>query len=151
MKSKIDINAMLVTAVRDRSEEQVKQLLEKGADPNHKLSDDLSILHIAARYSNEAIVGLLIEAGAEINARDREGRTPLNDAVAYGERSTCERLIDMGADLDNVDRWGARPYGKMEADSMKAQSLARLLERRHLSERSPSDGTGTSDRKGASR
>ncbi|MGB6976775.1 MAG: ankyrin repeat domain-containing protein [Gammaproteobacteria bacterium] len=71
----------LIDAVRANDVEQVKILLQEGADPN--FCEDMSgitPLHFAAINNCLEIVLLLVAAGAKLNARTSEGERPLDIA-----------------------------------------------------------------------
>ena len=63
---------------------RVKELLEKGADPNARDEDGRTPLHEAAGMGHVEIVKLLLEHGADPNAEDEDGWTPLHVAMFYG-------------------------------------------------------------------
>ena len=78
----------------------VKELLEKGADPNIKTKYGESVLIEAAFWGNHEILRLLLDAGAEINQTSSTGWTALM-ATAYGNRyKSFELLLDRGADIN---------------------------------------------------
>lgn len=93
--------------------DQVKTLLELGANPNAKGPHGRTALHSAANgfegtYSQES-VGFLIAAGADVNASDDEGRTPAHEAVLYQRLGMLDALARAGADLALADREGVTP------------------------------------------
>ena len=79
-------------------------LLDRGADPNTKGTNDRSLLHTAALRGNLEVAALLIDRGADVNARDAVGSTPLHWAL-WGDRSgeMVSLLVDGGADVMATD------------------------------------------------
>jgi uncharacterized protein len=83
----------LIEAVILNDVEQVKKLLQQGADPNY--CDDkaqITPLHFAAQNNCLAVVPLLVAAGANLNARTiPEGETPLD--IARLQPETHQQMI----------------------------------------------------------
>lgn len=114
--------------------EEVRFLLDRGADPNlgpvkfmpsstmpilvpllveHGWNIDegagvRTLLHHDANHGHGAMVQLLLAHGADPNVRDAAGRTPLHLVAARGTgREAIRALVDAGAELDvrdNADR-----------------------------------------------
>jgi len=62
------LRTSLIKAVRDDNTEEVRHLIQKGADANsHNPSDGWSALAYAARNGNVEVVQLLLNAGADPN------------------------------------------------------------------------------------
>jgi len=82
-----------------------KWLIEQGADPHVKRSDDgHTPMMEAARDGNYEIVAALIEAGADVNAvRSDDGQTALHMAAQRGRADVARLLISHGANIDAVD------------------------------------------------
>ena len=59
----------------------LKDILEKGADPNLPGPQNTTALHMAVLLCHEEGVDLLINAGAKLEARDKNDLTPLGYAV----------------------------------------------------------------------
>jgi ankyrin repeat protein len=71
--------AGLHRAARFGRTNSVRQLLDRGTDPNARDIHDTTPLHYAARNGHTEIVHLLLEAGAERSARSGpSGWTPLD-------------------------------------------------------------------------
>jgi ankyrin repeat protein len=62
-------------AVRDRSVEIARMLIDAGADLNVQDKDGWTPLHWAAEYNGADIVRMLIGAGANVNVQDEWGKT----------------------------------------------------------------------------
>jgi ankyrin repeat protein len=91
-------------------------LLEYGADPHIRSSDDETALGAAAgtgfifgfhkeRPSSERlqVIRMLVERGLNVNWHDDYGITPLMAAANFGEVSIIQYLVDQGAELDAFD------------------------------------------------
>ncbi|KAK9800027.1 hypothetical protein SCARD494_01820 [Seiridium cardinale] len=81
----------------------VKQLLEQGADPEHKNNTGKTPLIVAAEEGYFGLVELLLEMNVEVESRDEEGRTPLSYAAEKGHAEIVTLLLDKGADLHSED------------------------------------------------
>ena len=85
-------------------------LLERGADPNAKRLDGLSVLHGAATRDDLAIAEALIGRGADVNARDASGATPMHWATRTEiGAEMVSLLVDSGADATVMDDHGQSP------------------------------------------
>ena len=102
--------------------DDIKILLDKGANPNTKNPDGWSVLSIAAdRTDPEAvkIVAALLEGGANPNAFDSVTKTyPIMNAVKNGSAEMVRYMIEKGADYKVKDANG-RPlieYAKIKGN-----------------------------------
>ena len=95
----------------------VKQLLQKGINPNSTNEDGLTALHQCCIDNNESMLQLLIEFGANVNATDSEKWTPLHAAATCGHQKLIKRLISNGAHLLAVNADGNMPYDICEDES----------------------------------
>ncbi|HZF90736.1 ankyrin repeat domain-containing protein [Streptomyces sp.] len=98
------MSAELIAAVRARRTEQVKRLLEAGADPGtREASSGLTVLMIAAGQADPATTGALIAAGADVHTADsRAGATALHKACQGGDLDVTRQLVEAGAFVDAV-------------------------------------------------
>jgi ankyrin repeat protein len=90
--------------------DDLQQYLDAGGDPNRRVENDQTLLHVAADSGEPELVKLLISRGAAINAKGYHGYTPLHLAVdadcdtsAREDRRlrdlpTTRLLIESGAD-----------------------------------------------------
>jgi ankyrin repeat protein len=86
----------------------VRALLERGANPNLKLSKDEALwrrylkgataLHIAAERGHAELVQALLAAGAAPSTASNQGLTPLHLAVRAGHGRIVSALLQAGAD-----------------------------------------------------
>nr|KAF6316505.1 ribonuclease L [Pipistrellus kuhlii] len=117
-----DNNHLLIEAVKKDDMEQVKQLLEGGADVNFQEEEGgWSPLHNAVQMNNEDMVDLLLRSGANPGLRKRNGATPFIVAGIVGNVRLLELFLSKGADINEWDFHGftafmeAAVYGKVEA------------------------------------
>ncbi|MFH1422645.1 MAG: ankyrin repeat domain-containing protein [Planctomycetota bacterium] len=87
--------------------QEVKKLIEKGADINAKI-DGFSALHIAVQKGDKDMVELLLNKGAGVNSKTMDGVTPLDAAVEKGQKDIADLLCQHGAksgkELDKKDK-----------------------------------------------
>ena len=90
----------LCFAVVRGDQEEVKRLLQGGADPNGKDRFSGSALEGAADGGFTEIVRLLIRKGADVNSRGKLGGTPLILAAAKGHLAVVRLLLESKADVN---------------------------------------------------
>lgn len=97
--------------------DEMKQLLDAGADPNEQDLLGMTPLHITACRGCPDLVKLLIERGADLDITNRDGRTPLFSACTWslhGDSDFAEcaiLLLDAGADPTIIDDLGYDAIG----------------------------------------
>ncbi|KAJ1373266.1 Ankyrin repeat [Parelaphostrongylus tenuis] len=84
-------------------EEEVEELLAKGADINTATVDGLTALHQSVIDSKPDMVRFLCEKGADVNAQDNEGWTPLHAAACCGNLAIVKYLCENGARLNVIN------------------------------------------------
>ena len=85
----------LTIAAREGRLDACDLLLQHGADPNVRDSNQSTPLHAAGRpwwQQNAEVAKLLLRAGADRTARDKDGNTPEDLAVAAGYHETASLL-----------------------------------------------------------
>jgi ankyrin repeat protein len=92
--------------------QNVKLLLDRGADPNVRNAAGATPLMWA--IPDLAKVKLLVEHGADVNARSTNlGRTPLLIAASYpGDVEVLRYLVSKGADIHAKDKSGMHALGR---------------------------------------
>jgi hypothetical protein len=127
----VDIDKELIKAVKSRDIKKVKELLERGANPNAKDENGWTPLHHAAEVGSVDIAKFLIDKGAYVNARaerakyegcrrlDVSGITPLHIAACYGFLPLAELLLESGADPNAIDQCGRTPTYLAEGNGHK--------------------------------
>ena len=122
---------VLQIAAMDNELEVVKALLEAGADPNAKSSDntDRTALHYAVEFGHPEVVKALIAAGADPNAKnsDNMDRTALHEAAEHGRLEVVKALIAARADITQTDNDGNTPL-QLAAICNEPEILQALLQ-----------------------
>jgi membrane protease YdiL (CAAX protease family) len=119
------LDEQLFKAAKAGNAQEVRALLEKGADPNAKDREGVSALMRAAYRANLETIWVLTERGADVNARDDEGLTPLMVAALRGNLSGVEALLEKGADVNAQSERGLTPL--IWASSNGHIEIVRLL------------------------
>lgn len=112
----------LHNAVKDRNLDQVKALLEAGADINEVDSEGKTPLHYCdiESYFNSAlcvdIALYLLKNGARksISIIDNDGNSPLRQAALYGKTLLIEEMLN-GKDRPTID-WEKEPFHSLLFD-----------------------------------
>jgi len=85
----------LIEAVVENNLARIKDLLQKGVDPNDYVDDELRPLHFAAQSNSVDAAQLLITAGADVNARTDPGQeTALDIAKLHGHKQFVDFLTN---------------------------------------------------------
>lgn len=88
----------------------VKDLLDRGADPNRMgQSGDLALCSTVS----EECARVLLQLGARIDLRDGHGQTPLLQNVTIGSPKLIRTYINAGADVDAKDKYGYTPLMRL--------------------------------------
>jgi ankyrin repeat protein len=105
--------------------EEVRRLVNDGANINSKDSTDATPLHKAVISGNENLIAYLLEKGAKVNAKDNVGFTPLHLAALEGQAAAVTLLLNKGAESNPVDQMGATPL--LWATSSGAKDITEQL------------------------
>ncbi|XP_048467793.1 protein phosphatase 1 regulatory subunit 12B [Rhincodon typus] len=90
---KFDDGAVFLAACSSGDTEEVKRLLDRGADINYANVDGLTALHQACIDENLEMVKFLVEHSADTNQPDNEGWTPLHAVASCGYINIAEYRI----------------------------------------------------------
>ncbi len=85
--------AELVAAVGRGDEQDVRRLLEAGADPDTLAEDGLPVLCGAIAAYEAGVADALVEAGADVTRELADGTTPLTRAVDGGSPAVVKALL----------------------------------------------------------
>ncbi len=88
---------MLNKTVRSVDVDEVKRLIEAGADVNAQGKNEFTALMDASFVGHPEIVQLLIEGGADVNAQNKDGETALMVASYNGHTELEQLLREAGA------------------------------------------------------
>ncbi|XP_060701481.1 protein phosphatase 1 regulatory subunit 12A-like isoform X3 [Hemiscyllium ocellatum] len=116
---KFDDGAVFLAACSSGDTEEVKRLLDRGADINYANVDGLTALHQACIDENLEMVKFLVEHSADTNQPDNEGWTPLHAVASCGYINIAEYLINNGANVAAVNSEGEIPSDIAEESAMK--------------------------------
>lgn len=92
--------AKLLDAVLDGNSRRVVELIDAGANVNHRRGGDGTPLIVAARHGDSRLVELLLARGADVNLESLGDGNPLIAAAAQGHGPIATRLVDAGANVN---------------------------------------------------
>ena len=93
------LNRVLVEAADEGDLDEVRRLLDAGADVNAAVPGDGSPLIAAARNGRLSLVEFLLDRGADVNLPVQGDGSPLIMAAREGHLAIVQRLLDRGADV----------------------------------------------------
>ncbi|HEV7737009.1 MAG TPA: ankyrin repeat domain-containing protein [Chlamydiales bacterium] len=100
----------LIEAVQAGQLERVKKALKMKANPDAKVNDCHSVLHLAAANGNLEIFRELLESGADPDVRHKDWEvTPLHTAACEGHSPIVDLLIQAGANVKIKSHIGRFP------------------------------------------
>jgi ankyrin repeat protein len=91
-------NTPLINEVNKGNSEEVRRLIDSGAQVNAASNTGVTPLMNAAGMGNLEIVRMLIEKGADVNAKTPSGYSVLMSASLNGQAEIARVLLDAGAD-----------------------------------------------------
>jgi ankyrin repeat protein len=118
----------LIAQVQLGEYENVKRLLQAGADPNAATAGGERALLIAAKEGREDLVELLAGFKAEVNVRYAEKNTVLHWASKVGHHAAVQALLKAGADTeakDSVIEWTSLHYASYSGHLAVVQALVK--------------------------
>lgn len=96
-------HSLLHSAVASSDYGLASILLDLGADPTPRASNDATPLHFAARMGQEYLARKLLSHGAEIDATDTMGRTALTWAVEKEDLPMVKLLLKHNCNVNLAD------------------------------------------------
>ena len=91
----------VIDATKRGDVEEVRALIQQGADVNEAYGDGMTALHWAAERGDLRVAEVLIAAGASVEAGTRIGHyTPLHIAAKAGRPEVVAALIEAGVDVN---------------------------------------------------
>lgn len=114
MEEREEATRKLFRAVSLNKIAEVKELLEKGADPN-TLGTSESVLsekfpiYVAATNKFPEVLRLLIQYKAKVDAVSPGCGTALHGAITFHNKEAVKELLKSGADPNKVDQTGYTP------------------------------------------
>lgn len=103
---------LLIRAVRRNNTKAAAKLIKLGANPNAKVENNNSLLHICT----SATMGqILLLGGARINTRNNNLETPIHTSMRRGLNGLTAILIANNADLNLQDNKGFAPLHLAES------------------------------------
>ena len=99
----------LVDAAQRQDREEIRSLLQQGADVNTQQADGATALHWAAHWDDVESARLLIRAGADVKAVNDYAVTPLSLACLNGSAVMVESLLTAEADPNAAGLTGVTP------------------------------------------
>jgi len=103
MSSQRDLDVAIRKAAAGGRLEEIRSLLDRGANINAVGFDSYTPLHLASLNGDHQCIELLLDRHANINAVDRHNKTSLHWASSNGYYQCIELLIDRGADKSITD------------------------------------------------
>ncbi len=104
-----NLNIALFKASAEGHINQIRWLINKGADINAWTYDHVTALHFAAGNDNKEAVRVLLEYEPDLNVLSSYSESPLHIAVKRNNSEIAEMLVRAGADINIKDRFGATP------------------------------------------
>lgn len=127
-------NIALLDAVNRADIEDVKFMMQNGADPNSADEDGLTALHQACIDNCEPIVRMLLHFGSDVDCRDSEDWTPLHACTTCGHVNIARILLEAGADLLALNADLSMPYDICEDNSPMLEFIENEMEKRNISQ-----------------
>ncbi|XP_055954452.1 protein phosphatase 1 regulatory subunit 12A isoform X11 [Patella vulgata] len=119
LRVKFQDGCIFLAACSSSDTEEVKKLLDRGADINTSNIDGLTALHQACIDDNQDMVEFLVDNGAEVDVCDNEGWTPLHATASCGFTEIARYLIKRGANVAAVNNDGDLPMDICEDEEME--------------------------------
>ncbi|KAM8967413.1 protein phosphatase 1 regulatory subunit 16A isoform 2-T2 [Pelodytes ibericus] len=110
-------------ATEMRMVEDVRHLVQSGAEVNGQDPHGTSLLHIACANGYIEAAELLLEQRASVNAKDNDGWGPLHAAACWGQIHLVEFLVAHGADLNAKSQLDETPLDVCGDEEVRCKIL----------------------------
>ena len=104
--AEFSLDERLLAAARAGATDEIKRLIEFGADPNATDAAGRPALLLGAIDGRHESVETLLRLGARVEAADGDGNTALMWASEEGHESVAKILLRRGADINARDKYG---------------------------------------------
>ncbi len=104
-----DLGRQLLTAACEGDLDEVKRLVDTGADINAASIYGETPLYIAAYFGYLPMVRYLVGQGADINAANKDGEAPLQGAVHWDHLDVVRYLVEHGDKVNVANKGGEAP------------------------------------------
>mmetsp|Transcript_64940 Transcript_64940/g.152784 ORF Transcript_64940/g.152784 Transcript_64940/m.152784 type:complete len:550 (+) Transcript_64940:63-1712(+) len=123
-KEQVQMDTDLLEFAFDGELEEVKNLLDKSADPMAKDGRGNTALSEAAVQGHLEVVKCLLDwkapVGSDPQAAGSDGRTALHRACFQGHQAVAQLLLERGSDPRTKDRHGELPFDMASNDETRA-------------------------------
>ena len=106
------LSEKLFQAVFNNDINEVKYLVEEGANVNAKNANGTTLIHFAASCGFLDVVEYLVEKGANVNAKDKND-TALMHFAALANKDIIDYLVTKGVNINAMDKQGNTPLHKV--------------------------------------
>jgi uncharacterized protein len=130
LQSLYSIDDELVDAVFLCDIDEVRALLQRGANPDARDEEHRTLIMNATQSGHREILRVLLEAGADPNLRDADQWTPLDVAVYRKAFDMVWQLVQFGADVNAQDDMGISVLLRAVLASNGSTEIVDLLQRR---------------------
>ena len=121
------LNQALLEAVNEADGEEVRDLVEDGADPNFRDDKGSTVLMLAVVSGTEEGMRVLLEGGADPNLTVENGSTAVHMAAATGQTALLRILLEHGGD-PNVEAEASTTPLMMASLWSRADTVTALAE-----------------------
>lgn len=127
-KAKDQLNEDLMWQASSSDLDEIKRILNEGADVNATEGGGNTPLMEAAYYDNYEAMELFLEKGADIHRKNGYEQTALHLAANSGNTECIKLLLEMGSEIDEKDSEGKTPL-ILAAENDYPESVKFLLEK----------------------
>lgn len=132
INDKTDLNEdNIIQEIEEELKKQNQDLHEEwkkvGFDVNHLFSQELTLLHVAARGGFENVAKVLVAGGADVNKKDsKREKIPLHLAAENGHVEVVEFFLNKGISVNVMDKEGNTPL-HYAADNGSRKTISILI------------------------